>query len=144
MKFSQFLAEENVQVLYRMISKDRAEKLLKGDLVPITTKFTSFVSDKSHLKREFGDKILELHAKDLPSGCKIIPIRYDLSWFTQSKLHLELLERVTGRTEQDWLEEFDDPDSLDDELETLYGDEHEIVVTGLKSFDPSTVKIIEK
>lgn len=136
-----FLIEENIQVLYRMISKERAEKLLSGKSVPITSKFTSFVKDKNHLKREFGDSIIELRVNELPSGCKLIPIRYDLAWFTQSKLHQELLKSVTGRTEQDWLDEFKDPDELDDEIETLYGDEHEIVVTGLKSLDPTKVKI---
>ena len=124
-----------------MINKERADKLLKGMKVP-TSKFTSFVKDKSQLKHEFGERILELHTKDLPAGCKIFPIRYDLAWFTQSKFHQELLKSVTGRTEQDWLDEFKDPDELDDEIETLYGDEHEIVVTGLKFFDPIKVKIV--
>lgn len=145
MKFSEFLTEAPL-VLYRMIDKGRAEKLLKGDSVPVTTKFTSFVSDKKHLKREFGERVLEIQVKDFPSSCKIIPIQYDLAWFTQSPLHKELLLRVTSKSEQDWLDQFEDKydpvESIDDEIESLYGDEHEIIVTGLKTFDATKLKIV--
>lgn len=143
--FKQFITEKSDSfTLYRHINDVVADALLAGKSVPVRTKFTSFVKNKSELKSEFGNRIIAVESKDLPSGTDVIELQYDLAWFTASPLRKQLLKMATGRTEQDWLDEFDgDFEDVDDEFETIYGDEHEVVVTGLNSFDPKIFKVLK-
>ena len=141
--FKQFLGEEGDEyLLYRNIGRNVVAELQAGKSVPITKKFVSFVRDKSHLKTEFGPCTIIIRSQELPRGVKVIPIQYDLAWFTQSKLHRELLQFVTGRDEDDWLE-FGDLEQIDNELETIYGEEKEVVLVGLKAYDPKYVKVMK-
>jgi hypothetical protein len=139
--FKQFITENKSNILYRRVSDSIAKLLRDGKSVPNKKKFVSFAKDRKYLKDEFGKTTVVLNTVDL-KNVKVIPIQYDLSWFTQSPMHRELLLYVTARDEDDWLEEFDnDIDAIDDELETIYGEEAEVVLMGLKEFDPAIFKV---
>lgn len=140
--FKAFLSE-GPSILYRRVDDKVADALRDGKTLPISRKFMSFVQDKKHLKSEFGNRTLMCKVSDLPKGCKVIPVQYDFEWFTRTTLNKEILEMVTGRTQEDWEEEFDSVDDIDNELESLYEDEHEIVVIGLKEFSPKIFKEIK-
>lgn len=143
MKIYQLL-ETPDKVLFHNTGNIIADKLSKGEAIKITDKFTSFVRNKKELKSEFGPRTISCKQSDLPIGTQIIDIRYDLAWFTQSPLHKKLLMYVTSRTEQDLLDEFDnDIDAIDDELETIYGDEKEVIVVGLKQYHPQIFKVVK-
>jgi len=142
--FKEFIVEQANYTLFRHINDTVADALKAGKAVPVRTKFTSFVKNKSELKSEFGNRIISVDTKDLPASVKIIPLQYDLAWFTASPLRRQLLMMATSRTEQEWLDEFDgDFEAVDDELESIYGDEHEVVLTGLNSFDPKIFKVLK-
>ncbi len=140
----QFLYESNTR-LYKRVNDKTAAGLKAGIAMPVKLKFTSFVNDPKHLKSEFGNNAIVCDVSSLPKGVKVIEIQYDLAWFTQSSLHRELLMMVTGKDEAEWLEEFDGNfEAADEEIETLFGDEHETVLVGLKDLDPKFFKVISK
>jgi len=135
--------DESISKLYKRIDDKTASALAAGKSMPVKRKFTSFVKDPKYLKSEFGNTTVVCDVKDLPKGTKVVEIQYDLAWFTASPLRKELLMMVTSRDEEDWIEEFGDVESVDNELESLYGDEHEVVVIGLNSFDPQIFKVLK-
>jgi hypothetical protein len=142
MKLKEITAKSGL--LYRNIGDSVANQLLSGKSVPNNSKFTSFVKDVKHLKAEFGNRTICCKIVDLPKTVKLIEIQYDFEWFTRSTLNKELLQRVTGRTEEDFLEEFDhDIDLIDDEISTMYSEEEEIVLVNLLSFEPEIFKVVK-
>lgn len=139
------LMEHKFGQLYKAVSIKTSAGLKSNKAMPVKHKFTSFVSDKKYLKlAEFGPSIIMCDTKDLPKNVSVIEIQYDLAWFTRSPLHRELLLMVTSRDEEDWLEEFNgDSEAVDNEIEALYGDEHEVVVVGLKNLDPQIFHVVK-
>lgn len=52
---------------------------------------------------------------------------------------------VTSRTEEDFLDEFDqDIDAVENELESVYGDEHKVVLVNLKEYNPKIFKVDDR
>lgn len=143
--FKEFIVEESDGFpMYRMVGDTVAAAIQAGKALPITRKFTSFVRDKKHLKSEFGNRIIQCFSQEFPKGVKIEEVQYDLEWFTRDKLHHEILLSVTGKTEKQWLDDFNgDWEAAEEEIEALFGDEHEVIAIGLKSFDPRIFKVIK-
>lgn len=111
-------------------------------LTSVPGSFTSATDSIETLRSEFGEHTLRIDPSKLPEGALLTKVQYDFAWLTQSKLHLEILSKITSRTEQDWLDWAKvelgldaSPgqlvDAIDDEIQTLYGDEAEVVISGL-------------
>lgn len=131
-------------VLFKFTDDKIADALLAGKSIPTRRKFESFTDSMYTLRSEFGNRIISCTIKDLPNDVKVIPIQYDLAWFTASQERREILEYVTARTEEEWLHEFNhDHEAADDEIQALFGDEHEVLLIGLHAIDPVIFKVLK-
>lgn len=136
-------------VIYKFV-QDPNKRVFKGKV--------SFTANPSSVHEEFGDWVFVLNYNSLKKNFPTYEVEYTFRWLTDHGF----LEKVTGKTEEDWLdwakEEYEElvesgieepiedeselqdilESLIDEEIQTLYGDEEEVIVDfGKKPVDIS-------